>query len=506
MAVSKPPTAPSGPEHGVQTLPLILNIAAHLVQQPCPLSPDQLVRYPFVPLDTRGKLSHMCYTAERTSPYHRRSPREHQSPSLSLLLRSLNNHGPLANASGLALAPRAVGPGLDEGTSKSSQSLPNILARPSSPNGLFTPGSQGQTPEPNCNDSQSAVLGDEPDDGGISDMTRPLTIAEQTFLQGLCTKYGFDEMHQEYVQTLTQVMGLCQRHIALISSHMALLMEQSKLSNVVTGLVETVAGLADNIRTPPMSSGSANAAPAHVATPESAASTTEIEATTPWSALSMLLVHEDHCNRLKLAANLRPGRTNTCHARSMEYPIPGVSSNTVLTSRMHATTPKKRCISRRRHRHQARSTSEGSHVHNYQIAHKCGTTGTHGGVEALWEATDQPTRARVAYLSGSVVYLPPMKHREALRIFQIGKGSSSIWAAVDTQLEKLWREERSRITNDGYTSGDYTAALYMTKTLFQDMIKMFSFELPSKMKIEAGILPTANVNTVKLNEELIMDT
>ncbi|EGG11719.1 uncharacterized protein MELLADRAFT_76649 [Melampsora larici-populina 98AG31] len=62
----------------------------------------------------------------------------------------------------------------------------------------------------------------------------------------------------------------------------------------------------------------------------------------------------------------------------------------------------------------------------HRIALKFGLTGDQADIEAVWASTTELGRCRIAYL-----------RREALQIFQVGRGSSSIWAAVDNQLNDL---------------------------------------------------------------------
>ncbi|EGG10964.1 uncharacterized protein MELLADRAFT_92365 [Melampsora larici-populina 98AG31] len=62
-----------------------------------------------------------------------------------------------------------------------------------------------------------------------------------------------------------------------------------------------------------------------------------------------------------------------------------------------------------------------------KVAVRCGTVGEEADLEAVWAATDQATRARIAYM-----------RREAARIIVKGpKGSESVWANIDTQLALL---------------------------------------------------------------------
>ncbi|EGG00629.1 uncharacterized protein MELLADRAFT_93136 [Melampsora larici-populina 98AG31] len=62
-----------------------------------------------------------------------------------------------------------------------------------------------------------------------------------------------------------------------------------------------------------------------------------------------------------------------------------------------------------------------------RMALRCDTAGDNVQVEDVWRATDNLTRARLAYL-----------RREAARlVLKGGKGSESIWAVIDKQLAKL---------------------------------------------------------------------
>ncbi|EGG06216.1 uncharacterized protein MELLADRAFT_106902 [Melampsora larici-populina 98AG31] len=475
---------------------------------------------PIVPRSINQRAAHPCsVTAERMSPYSRGPSQNSRSPSLALSLRALNDHVSLPNASASmstldighnatnSLARRASVPVMRESPSRSSQSIPNDLGTTSTPFGLSQPASQRDQ-----------------EDHSRSEITPRLTAAEQAFMQGLCTELGLDAHHQEYVQSLAQsnqVVGPGHRHIAVIASNMGLLMEVTQLAETVTGLADTVRGLRDTvqvlteeIRTPALVG--AGAAPAPVAgapTPASAAplSTIESDATTPWQASPMLLKAITQLADKKATLPLIEGYTaikgangvwltdslfNTVKleiARKsaawkhehLPRKLQGISDS--LGVKRYHSDIKNGC----KHAREKLHISVLSGVYDSKagvitgkpvpdlpelvsiIAQKCGTTGHHTNPESLWEATDQPTRARVAYLVSkfniialyitepeSVVYVPPMKRREALRIFQNGKGSSSIWATVDSQLEQLRLEERNRISNDGYTAGDYTASVF----------------------------------------------
>ncbi|EGG08580.1 uncharacterized protein MELLADRAFT_84794 [Melampsora larici-populina 98AG31] len=112
----------------------------------------------------------------------------------------------------------------------------------------------------------------------------------------------------------------------------------------------------------------------------------------------------------------------------------------------------------------------------YLIAQKFDTVGKHANSASLWASTSGATRARLAYL-----------RREAARIYQIGRGSSSIWDAVDGQLNVL----RSKPGN--YSVSFYSLVyakdkeVFTGKTTFVEVKKKYDFKLPSDVEIIAGI-------------------
>ncbi|EGG07956.1 uncharacterized protein MELLADRAFT_85281 [Melampsora larici-populina 98AG31] len=117
----------------------------------------------------------------------------------------------------------------------------------------------------------------------------------------------------------------------------------------------------------------------------------------------------------------------------------------------------------------------------HRIAIKLGQAGDHVDYESVWAHTSELARCRIAYL-----------RREAVRIFQIGRGSSSIWAAVDNQLHDLRRR-----------GNEYTAAFYNIvyeddcsafdgQTRFETVSEVSDFRLPVEEEVNAAILVQAN--------------
>ncbi|EGF99723.1 uncharacterized protein MELLADRAFT_68403 [Melampsora larici-populina 98AG31] len=107
-----------------------------------------------------------------------------------------------------------------------------------------------------------------------------------------------------------------------------------------------------------------------------------------------------------------------------------------------------------------------------RLSVRCATVGTNCHVDAVWAATDLPTRAQIAYL-----------RREAARIvLKGGKGSESIWACVDKQLSTL------RLRNDEL----YTVAYFDGNTYFQDLKeKKVNLDLPLEEAILARVAHNA---------------
>ncbi|EGF97603.1 uncharacterized protein MELLADRAFT_84834 [Melampsora larici-populina 98AG31] len=117
-------------------------------------------------------------------------------------------------------------------------------------------------------------------------------------------------------------------------------------------------------------------------------------------------------------------------------------------------------------------------VTHIQIAHRFSIAGQHADANSLWANTDSPTWARMAYL-----------RCEAVRIYQIGRGSSSIWACADTLLNKL------RLKGDDYTAAflkvvyNQDAEAFNFMNFFQDLTVQCNFKLPSDEEVEAAIEP-----------------
>ncbi|KAH9807662.1 hypothetical protein DFH28DRAFT_1089118 [Melampsora americana] len=135
----------------------------------------------------------------------------------------------------------------------------------------------------------------------------------------------------------------------------------------------------------------------------------------------------------------------------------------------------------------------------HRIANRMGTAGAHADANTLWANTDGPTRARFAYLlaqtndiSASSFY----QRREAVRIIQNGRGSSSIWACVDKHLARL------RTKGDNYTTCansvgiafsfykivyDQDKEAFNFKNLFEDLKESCDFALPTDEVVEESM-------------------
>ncbi|EGG12266.1 uncharacterized protein MELLADRAFT_89238 [Melampsora larici-populina 98AG31] len=75
-----------------------------------------------------------------------------------------------------------------------------------------------------------------------------------------------------------------------------------------------------------------------------------------------------------------------------------------------------------------------------RVAVRCAVAGDKAEVDAVWAATDRPTRAQITYL-----------RREAARVMlKGGRGSESVWAAVDRTLSELRLK-----ANEDYTTAFY---------------------------------------------------
>ncbi|EGG07634.1 uncharacterized protein MELLADRAFT_105645 [Melampsora larici-populina 98AG31] len=477
-------------------------------------------------------------TAERMSPYSRGPPPNSRSPSVALLLRSLNNHGALQNCSdhfltstsmqgspsALEVGPnnralQSIVPGMGNTPSQSSQN--NISGTPSTQGAISNLGIQPMSPDHSGNELEANHLGGEREDQALTDIARPLTASEQAFLQALSTECGLDEHHQDYVQTLAWQSNLSMRVTGLVETITGLV-------KTVTGLADTVQALADEIRTPGLVA--ARAVPAPVTggpTPASAASSNAAAPTTPWVASSLLLDAISQLADKKVTLPLLEGYTALKAAN-------GVTLTNSLFNIVKLELAKKPAAWKDEHLpRKVLGITDSQGVKQYYTDIKNGCKHARGKMHNSVLSGVYESKAGVI-LTNPVPDLPEL-------VFIIGKGPTSIWAAVDKQLEKLLREERNRMGKDGYTSGDYTASCvsflyhqyglvvtyteskngsrfykvvydqdrdYFTgKTLFQDLIKLYSFELPSEDQIEAGIAPTPtqNVEQMELNEEGLMD-
>ncbi|KAH9811644.1 hypothetical protein DFH28DRAFT_1084900 [Melampsora americana] len=435
-----------------------------------------------------------CVTAERMSPYPPHGPQNNRSPSLALSLRNLNNHRALQNAPGVGLGLQTIGQGSRGTPSQSSLSDINNLDN-TAPlrNGLHdTRGKQANldlrplTPEPSGNGLNAEH------DNDVPDTTQQLTSEEQEFLQALCIKAGLDISHEEYAQSQSEVVGDRHRHMAVSTAHAQLLMEITNVSMVVNTLAETVRGLAEEIRTRPLVAASAAGPPASAqappATATAAASSVAI-GPGPWVASTTLL---DALNQLadkKITLSILESYT-ALKGTNQLWLTHSLFNTVKLTLGNKNPAWKAEHLPRKI---AGITDSRGVKRYHSDIKNAC---------------KHAREKMHNSLLSGiydpKVLDTNPVPDMKEL-VYIIGKGSESIWAAVDTQLEKLCLEEKCRTNNandNGYKSGDYTSAngyrfhkiiydqdrQYFTgQTYFKDLTKVYIFALPSEEQIEAGL-------------------
>ncbi|EGG10926.1 uncharacterized protein MELLADRAFT_92312 [Melampsora larici-populina 98AG31] len=106
----------------------------------------------------------------------------------------------------------------------------------------------------------------------------------------------------------------------------------------------------------------------------------------------------------------------------------------------------------------------------YLIAQKFDTVGKHANSASLWASTSGATRARLAYL-----------RREAARIYQIGRGSSSIWDAVDGQLNVLRSKPGNYSVSCHRTSR--SSLVYRYKPLLSEVSRSITGKGPASLGI-----------------------
>ncbi|KAH9811646.1 hypothetical protein DFH28DRAFT_1084902 [Melampsora americana] len=121
-----------------------------------------------------------------------------------------------------------------------------------------------------------------------------------------------------------------------------------------------------------------------------------------------------------------------------------------------------------------------------QVAMRCGTARKKAAVEAVWIATDLPTRGRIAYL-----------RREAARlVMKGGKGCESIWAVVDNQLS-LMRQLKDQDYETAFYQivYDEDCDLFDDKNWFKDLReRKINLDLPSEEAIRGRIPGGGGVN------------
>ncbi|KAH9823859.1 hypothetical protein DFH28DRAFT_879515, partial [Melampsora americana] len=119
------------------------------------------------------------------------------------------------------------------------------------------------------------------------------------------------------------------------------------------------------------------------------------------------------------------------------------------------------------------------------IAETFGIAGQKCDINSVWAITSKPTRAQIAYL-----------RQEAACIIQEGrKGSSSIWAAVDSQLGILRAKEDPNFTAT-FLKVVYDNDCDMSdgKNMYKDVKDLIKFKLPTEKEIEDLMLETPAQN------------
>ncbi|KAH9821029.1 hypothetical protein DFH28DRAFT_1079155 [Melampsora americana] len=427
--------------------------------------------------------------SERNTPYSR-GGQNNRSPSLGLSLRNMNNHGAIPHASGMGLTLR---PSSDAGTGdipvQSSQSNSHLLeATPASPSGPGTVRLTSGTSRNGLNAGTPGHLGE------ASDTTLPLTSEEQEFLIDLANQAGLDDQHLEYAQAQAEVR-----------------------------LAETVQGLAEDINTRTWAvaagDGPGGAAAAGVGagpgpggaaagrgvaaaggpTPES--HSLAVDPTTPWAASEILLDAISQLADKKVTLPLLESYT-ALKGTNRVWLAESLFNTVKVTIAKKSPEWKEEHLPRKVH---GITDSRGVKRYHTDIKNAC----KHAREKMHISVLSGVYEAKVGVIDSSPV--PDLKELNYI----IGKGSSSIWAAVDRQLEILRLEEKRRKNHDGYKSGDYTASFYKIiydqdcqyfsgTSLFQDLTNQYIFALPTEEQIEAG-LPAVNVADDGPNEDDIME-
>lgn len=333
----------------------------------------------------------------------------------------------------------------------------------------------------------------------LSTARRTLVGGEIAFFETMSMNAGLDPEHCEYAQYLAEANGLAAQHIAISVAQAKTVFAVAKLTDTVGRMSEKLDEVSSMLEThfaaeSPSNGPSANAPAAWVCSPElhelivnlstrvivtpGLESYTALEVNRVWLAQSFF-------STIRARLNAQPTEWKQQH-------LPGGSLGIQdsVGTRLLTTYIKNVCKHTREKLHLLLLTA----IHDpktgavvdapvpnlkllwHRVANRMGTAGAHADANTLWNNTDGPTCARFAYL-----------RREAVRIIQNGRGSSSIWACVDKQLAWL------RTKGDDYTTAFYKIVYdqdkeaFNFKNLFEDLKESCDFALPTDEVVEESM-------------------
>ncbi|EGG05858.1 uncharacterized protein MELLADRAFT_63864 [Melampsora larici-populina 98AG31] len=342
----------------------------------------------------------------------------------------------------------------------------------------------------------------------LSSARRTLAGGEKAFFETMSMNAGLDPVHHEYAQYLAEVNGLAAQHIAQSVAQAKTLFNIDKLSDAVGRMaekLEEVSSMLENhLSAESQSNGPSANAVAWVCSPE-LHSYTALEANRVWLSHSFF-------SSIRTRLNAQPNEWKQQHLPGGSLGIQDSVGTRLLTTHIRNV-----CKHTREKLHILLLTGiydpkTGAVMDDpvpnlkllwHRIANRMGVAGSHADANSLWANTDAPTRARIAYLvsdskkspclkqlshSNFLLFVPLLhQRREAVHIFQNGRGSGSVWASVDKKLASL------RAKGDDYTIAFYKVVYnqdreaFNFKNLFDELKETCDFALPTDEVVEDAI-------------------
>ncbi|KAH9807093.1 hypothetical protein DFH28DRAFT_1153447 [Melampsora americana] len=385
-----------------------------------------------------------------------------QSPSANLSLHGFNNHRALRNP----VAFERNGRG-DSDHNLIRRNERSSSPRPRNTGGFRTTDSRGYggrdgAPNPTPHHQSRDAIFDNRSGEELSLYASPLSSQSLLTFEAMSDEAGLDPECHAIAMAQAQVYGDNNRYLAQAITHGRLLMAISDLHQQVKELATDVAALTQIVQAMPASPQSQR--------PNSTASQSTSVARDPnkdepWTASKKLLsimnplalklldspqlqaytalsneeegfLPQSLFNTIKLTIAKEGVEFTSQHLPEQHQGVEEASGTTKYYSAI------KECGKRAREKiHNLLLTGihvpkKGENVgvpvpHLMELVRRvriqCGTVGANCLARVVWDATDLPTRARIAYL-----------RREAARIILKGKkGSESIWANVDEKLSQL---------------------------------------------------------------------